>query len=102
MNPYTKAVQALKECVKESLDSDINPSLQSELWRHYQGMKSIANQVNRSNFSFSLDGVDRVMDLYDTDHNIQAAQPVDNISISTGGDDVISFGDYKSQEYRPD
>ena len=26
----------------------------------------------------------------------------DTISLSTGGDDVISFDDYKSQEYRFD
>ena len=74
------------------MENDVDPGLQMEIWRHYQGMKAIERQLPKeSRFSFSLDGADRVMDLYDPDYNIQAAQPVDNISISTGGNDVITF-----------
>ncbi len=92
MTSYQKAIKALEECVKDAMENDVDPGLQMEIWRHYQGMKAIERQLPKeSRFSFSLDGADRVMDLYDPDYNIQAAQPVDNISISTGGNDVITF-----------
>ena len=45
MNSYQKAADALKEAVKASLDQDVEPNLQSEIWRHYQGMQNIANQL---------------------------------------------------------
>ena len=92
MTSYQKAIKALEECVKDAMENGVDPGLQMEIWRHYQGMKAIERQLPKeSRFSFSLDGADRVMDLYDPDYNIQAAQPVDNISISTGGNDVITF-----------
>ena len=92
MTSYQKAIKALEECVKDAMENDIDPGLQSEIWRHYQGMKAIVRQLpDERRFSFSLDGADRVMDFYDPDYNIQAAQPVDNISISTSGNDVITF-----------
>ena len=92
MTSYQKAIKALEECVKDAMENDVDPGLQMEIWRHDQGMKAIERQLPKeSRFSFSLDGADRVMDLYDPDYNIQAAQPVDNISISTGGNDVITF-----------
>ena len=92
MTSYQKAIKALEECVKDAMENDVDPGLQMEIWRHYQGMKAIERQLPKeSRFSFSFDGADRVMDLYDPDYNIQAAQPVDNISISTGGNDVITF-----------
>ena len=89
MNTYQKAADALKEAVKASLDQDVEPNLQSEIWRHYQGMQNIANQLTeKSPFNFSLDGVDRVMEFHDPDYNIQAAQPVD---LNTYGVDTITF-----------
>jgi hypothetical protein len=92
MTSYQKAIKALEECVKDAMENNFDAALQCEIWRHYQGMKAIERQLPKeSRFSFSLDGADRVMDLYDPDYNIQAAQPVDNISISTGGNDVITF-----------
>ena len=94
MNSYQKAIKALEECVKDAMENDIDPGLQMEIWRHYQGIKSIQRQLpEESRLSFSLDGIDRVMENYDPDYNIQAAQPVD---IGLGGfgqgDDVITFG----------
>ena len=94
MNVYQNAVDALKECVKDAMENDVPSNLQGEIWRHYQGMKAITKQVNRgtgknTEFEFNLDT--STSSLYDPDYNIQAAQPVDNISISTGGDDVITF-----------
>ena len=93
MNVYQNAVDALKECVKDAMENDVPSNLQGEIWRHYQGMKAITKQVNRgtrknTEFEFNLD---TSSSLYDPDYNIQAAQPVDNISISTGGNDVITF-----------
>ena len=92
MNPYQKAVDALKECVTNAMNSEVDANTQGEIWRHYQGMKAIEKQLNRTNLSFKLDGIDRVMDMYDTDYPTQAAQPVD---IGLGGfgqgTDVITF-----------
>ena len=76
MTVYQKALEALKECVKDAMDSNVDANTQGEIWRHYQGMKAIEKQIGRSSMSFKLDGIDRVMD-YDPDYNIQAAQPVD-------------------------
>ncbi|WLW37284.1 hypothetical protein [Synechococcus phage S-RS29] len=87
MTSYQKAVKALEECVKDAMENDIDASTQSEIWRHYQGMKAINKKVGRSSFAVS----EGVIDFYNPDYNIQAAQPVDNISISTGGKDVITF-----------
>ena len=90
MNSYKKAIKALEECVKDAMENDIDPGLQMEIWRHYQGMKSIERQLpEESKFSFSLDGIDRVMENYDVDYNIQAAQPINDGVI--GGQDVITF-----------
>ena len=101
MNTYQQAADALKAAVKASLDQDVDSNLQSEIWRHYQGMQNIANQLEHKE-SFSLSGV-----MYDPDENIQFTEgpfAADTVSLGnlTFGDDIISFGDYKSQEYRPD
>ena len=86
MTVYQKALEALKECVKDAMDSNVDASTQGEIWRHYQGMKAIEKQIGRSGMSFKLDGIDRVMD-YDPDYNVVAGQPVDlNL-----GNDVITF-----------
>jgi len=87
MTPYTKAVETLKECVKDAIDTNVDASTQGEIWRHYQGMKAIEKKLGRSNFSFRLDAIDDVMD-YNPDYNIQAAQPVD---MNTYGVDTITF-----------
>ncbi len=94
MTVYQQAVQALKECVKDAMDTNVDASTQSELWRHYQGIKAIEKQIGRSNLSFNLEGVDRVMEMYDPDYNVQAAQPVefgDAFGSYRAGDDVITF-----------
>jgi len=89
MNSYQKAADSLKEAVKASLDQDVDPNLQSEIWRHYQGMQNIANQLKeKDTFAISGEG------LYDPDYNINfvaAAQGVDTISFGTYGNDVITF-----------
>ena len=107
MTSYQKAIKALEECVKDAMENDIDPGLQMEIWRHYQGMKAIDRQLPKeSRFSFKLDALDNAMETtpetIDYLNNYLAAQPVGNISIATGGNDIISFDDYKSQEYRPD
>lgn len=90
MNSYQTAIKALEGCVKDAMENDIDPGLQMEIWRHYQGMKSIQRQLPKeTNLSFKLDGIDRVMEMYDPDYNIQAGQPVDTGFI--GGQDVITF-----------
>ena len=91
MNPYQKAIKALEDCVKDSMENNIDPGLQMEIWRHYQGMKCIYEQLQKTDSSvqfFLSESEGR--DLYDPDYNIQAAQPVDNISLDTGKD-VITF-----------
>jgi len=92
MNVYQNAVDALKECVKQSMESDVSSNTQGEIWRHYQGMKCIAEQLQKTDHStqFFLSESEG-KDLYDPDYNIQAAQPVDlNLGLDSGKD-VITF-----------
>ena len=92
MNSYKTAVDALKECVTAAMNSDVDASTQGEIWRHYQGMKAIEKQLNRTNLSFKLDGIDHVMDMYNSDYPTQAAQPVDiGLGGFSQGNDVITF-----------
>ena len=95
MNSYQNAVQALKQCVKDAIDNDVTPNLQSEIWRHYQGMKAIAEQLpeEQIEYKFSINDEGSISittgsGFYDPDYNIQAAQPVD---LNTYGVDTITF-----------
>ena len=99
MNTYQKAIKALEDCIKDAMENDLDAALQCEIWRHYQGMKGIERQLPKEKkFSFKLDSIDDILNI-DIPPGPYAA---DTISISTGGDDVITFDDYKSQEYRFD
>jgi hypothetical protein len=87
MNPYQKAIKALENCVKDAMENDVNASTQSEIWRHYQGMKAIAKQLGRtSNYSISTSDTDTISFDYD---GIVAGQPVN--FPSSVGQDVITF-----------
>ena len=60
MNSYQKAADALKDAVKSALDDNVDANLQSEIWRHYQGMENIAKQlegvgVYNPDFNISVD-----------------------------------------------
>lgn len=91
MNVYQNAVDALKECVKQSMESDIGSNTQGEIWRHYQGMKAIAEQLKGKDDSIQFFlSESEGKDLYDPDYNIQAAQPV-NLDSLYSGKDVITF-----------
>jgi len=99
MNAYAKAANALKEAVKASLDQDVDSNLQSEIWRHYQGMQNIADQLKEKDY-FSISG------MYDPDANItintqeftDGSKQYDFSSVAAGevdlsqyGNDVITF-----------
>lgn len=94
MNSYQKAIKALEECVKDAMENDVDPGLQMEIWRHYQGVKAIQRQLPKeNNLSFKLDGIDRVMEMYDSEYPTQAAQRVDvGLGGFGQGNDVITFG----------
>ena len=97
MNSYQNAVQALKQCVKDSIDNDVNPNLQSEIWRHYQGMKAIAEQIpeRQTEYTFSINDEGSISissGYYDPDSNINFA--ADTVPLDFGdsyGRDVITF-----------
>lgn len=101
MNLYQQAADALSQAVKQSIDDNVDSNLQSEIWRHYQGMQSIAKQLAKGERKSDLGALDRVMDAYDPDYNINifsgshtygAAQPVDYLGyLSSEGKDVITF-----------
>ncbi|AET72780.1 hypothetical protein P29A0810_179 [Synechococcus phage S-CAM8] len=93
MTSYQKAIKALEECVKDAMENDVDPGLQMEIWRHYQGVKAIERQLPKEhNLSFKLDGIDRVMEMYDSEYFPQAAQSVDvGLGGFGQGDDVITF-----------
>ena len=55
MNPYLTAIQALENCVKDAMENNVDASTQSEIWRHYQGIKAIAKQLDQDTISFNID-----------------------------------------------
>tara|TARA_B100002019_G_scaffold264269_1_gene252936 strand:+ start:131 stop:412 length:282 start_codon:yes stop_codon:yes gene_type:complete len=92
MNPYQTAIKALENCVKDAMENNVDAGLQSEIWRHYQGLKAIERQLPKTEYKFTIgddDSISISSSLYDPDYNIQAAQPVDLGVI--GGQDVITF-----------
>jgi|TARA_B100000073_G_scaffold145996_1_gene120167 hypothetical protein len=93
MNPYQTAIKALENCVKDAMENNVDPGLQMEIWRHYQGMKAIDRQLpKQKEYKFSLadDQISISTSYYDPDYNVQAAQPVE-LDFGGGGNDVITF-----------
>lgn len=89
MNPYQTAIKALENCVKDAMENNVNANTQSEIWRHYQGMKAIDKLINRvtPTGNFSINTADDTIS-FDYD-GIVAAQPVN--FPSSVGEDVITF-----------
>ena len=46
MNVYDQAVTSTKEAFKTALDTDVDASTLSELWRHYLGLRAIADKID--------------------------------------------------------
>ena len=106
-------VQAAEEALRQALINALaegDEEFLSELFTEYQHVSDLNRKVSEKinidpNFSFTLSSDylknDRIGgDLDALDDITFAAGPV-NIA-GAFGDDVISFCDYKSQEYRPD
>ena len=55
MNPYLTAIQALEDCVKDALENNVDASIQTEIWRHYQGIKGIAKQLDQDTIRINID-----------------------------------------------
>ena len=91
MNPYQKAIKALEDCVKDAMENNVDPGLQSEIWRHYQGMKAIQRQLPKQEeykFSIADDTISISSSYYDEPYAVAAA---DTISLDSIGNDVITF-----------
>ena len=106
-------VQAAEEALRQALINALaegDEEYLSELFTQYQAVGDLNRKVQSKiefdpNYSFSLSSEylnnDRIGgDLDALDDITFAAGPV-NVK-GAFGEDVISFGDYKSQEYRPD
>ena len=106
-------VQAAEEALRQALINALaegDEEFLSELFTEYQKVSDLNRKVSEKinidpNFSFTLSSDylknDRIGgDLDAMDDITFAAEPV-NIA-GAFGEDVISFSDYKSQEYRPD
>ena len=106
-------VQAAEEALRQALINALaegDEEFLSELFTEYQRVSDLNRKVSSKisidpNFSFTLSSDylknDRIGgDLDAMDDITFAAEPV-NIA-GAFGNDVISFDDYKSQEYRPD
>jgi len=88
MNPYLTAIQALENCVKDAMENNIDANTQSEIWRHYQGIKAIAKQLDQDTINFNIDtnlGVNFTVN----DLAYDAGQPV--TFPSSYADDIITF-----------
>lgn len=87
---YKSAVEAAKEAVIHGLNTNEETNTLAELWRHYLGLRHIADnhkhtaEADSINFSFSS---------ADSAYQNHAAEAVDYGYGIFGGQDVISFGD---------
>ncbi len=93
MNMYDLATKALKDAVKAALDDNVDAALQCELWRHYQGVKQIAKQLEPASTESS--NVFNVNFGYDPDSNINIPSgsnvAADTISFTSDTKDVVTF-----------
>ena len=107
-------VQAAEEALRQALINALaegDEEFLSELFTEYQHVSDLNRKVSEKinidpNFSFTLSSDylnnDRLGGDLDAMDNIDFGA-AGSINIKSGfGDDVISFSDYKSQEYRPD
>ena len=106
-------VQAAEEALRQALINALaegDEEYLSELFAQYQAVGDLNRKVNTKvdidpNFSFTLSS-----DYLNNDRIGGDLDAMDNINFAAGpvniagalGEDVISFGDYKSQQYRPD
>ena len=106
-------VQAAEEALRQALINALaegDEEFLSELFTEYQKVSDLNRKVSEKinidpNFSFTLSS-----DYLNTDRIGGDLDALDNITFAAGpvnlpgalGEDVISFSDYKSQEYRPD
>ena len=101
-------VQAAEEALRQALINALaegDEEYLSDLFTQYQEVSNLNRKVHSTNYTSSLSSEylnkDRIGGDLDSMDNINfAAGPV-NLPGALG-DDVISFSDYKSQEYRPD
>ena len=102
-------VQAAEEALRQALINALaegDEEYLSELFAQYQEVSNLNRKVHSTNYTFSLSSEylnqDRIGGDLDAMDNIDFGA-AGSINIKTGfSDDVISFEDYKSQEYRPD
>ena len=106
-------VQAAEEALRQALINALaegDEEFLSELFTEYQHVSDLNRKVSEKinidpNFSFTLSS-----DYLNNDRIGGDLDSMDNINFAAGpvnmpgalGEDVISFSDYKSQEYRPD
>ena len=107
-------VQAAEEALRQALINALaegDEEFLSELFTEYQHVSDLNRKVSEKinidpNFSFTLSS-----DYLNTDRLGGDLDAMDNIDFGSAGtinipgafgNDVISFDDYKSQEYRPD
>lgn len=100
---FYQAVDAIRVALKAAIDDpNFDESQLSEVWRHYLGMKAIYKSLPSAKIEFQQSSVKY--------EDIIKCEGLDDQPIAAGfvnipggmGEDAISFGDYKSQEYRFD
>jgi len=101
-------VQAAEEALRQALINALaegDEEYLSDLFTQYQEVSNLNRKVHSTNYTFSLSSEylnqDRIGGDLDAMDNINFAAGSVNLPGALG-EDVISFSDYKSQEYRPD
>ena len=83
---FDKAVDAVKEAFKAAVDTkDFDRSTLSEVWRHYQGLQTIAEGLpsERPDLGPDLVNIQFPDGTYNPDYNITVPTGDDNISFDT-------------------
>ena len=89
MNPYLTAIQALENCVKDAMENNVDASTQSEIWRHYQGIKAIAKQLDQDTIRIDTDSLCNSTVTFPDATDFITGEPISlNLSTDT---DTITF-----------
>lgn len=95
---FTAATDAVCAAFKTALDSNMDQSTLGEVWRHYQGLRSITDSLPADN---PLDGIQLQQDFgtatvgnapLGLEFYENGAVAAGSVDLTSGGQDVITFG----------
>lgn len=96
---YQSAVDAVKDALITALNNDEETNTLSEIWRHYLGLRSIADKASADFVEEEILTFNRSQEYWEEDGISLTGNPIgaaDTVAISSGllggmGQDIITF-----------